>query len=48
MGKALWAKGTQKSATTWYLLYFTVDSEHKGVEEDKNKEVTRIYIWKVL
>lgn len=46
--EGLWAEGTQKSATAWYLQYFTVDSEHKGVEEDEDTGVTRVYIWKGL
>lgn len=46
--KAFWEQGTQKSATAWYLQYFIVDSEHKGEEEDEDKGVTRICIWRCL
>lgn len=39
---ALWAEGTQKCATTWYLQYFIADSEHQKVEENEDKEVRNV------
>lgn len=48
MGKALWAEGTQKCATTWYLQHFIVFNEQKGGEEYENKEVTKAHIWRGL
>lgn len=38
----------QKRASTWYQQHFIVDSEHRGAEEDEDKEVNRVHIWKGL
>lgn len=48
MGTALWAADTQKCATTWCLQYFMVGIEHMGAEEDEDKEVNGVHIWRGL